>query len=549
MANVNTGLANGGQTRFFRVSYDDTLPTKSGRDLAADLMKFCDDDLELVSRWFVGVNVDTPFNVNILNLSDLTEGGASWSGWGPVPITISLKIGTFPVTMGTPTTLLRYLLVTEVSEIFMRARQPDFFNVFNDWFAEFDEGSKGESLSRFLGVQFLIHGGFSEIPGVGNFGFNVTNKWLNSARANDIETNQDDIRPDTVTGCGTLFLFYLHDQLGFGVSRIIDAGGSTLADVYSHLTNDIRTNAFTPFKKLVDDHYPSDGTQYFPPLDTVFPVSDLYLMTAPRLTSWVTNGEFNNMGLFVNPSALLDVTVNVSSDKPAVIPVPKTVLIPRRSTGRYTDLTVLQPVPTPLAPTVVTLTAEYAGKTLTAAVTVVPPDQLPVAPLEIELITNDDGCSQYFLEGSSQQFRVKNIQVISDRHGLVYAWAVTGAGPAVASSPVLTIPVLPPAGTKVSISVTATNAQGIHSKGSYEFFAAGALSGLDELQRKVTCRVRNLKYRAVYLPPWVPVEKINIEILDQQLVQVEQQAKQAAQEAQSAIAAIQKLKSLRKTPG
>ena len=48
---------------------------------------------------------------------------------------------------------LRYLLIAEVTEIFMMTQG-------RGWFQGSDEGSKGEGLSRFLSGQFLAMNGF-----------------------------------------------------------------------------------------------------------------------------------------------------------------------------------------------------------------------------------------------------------------------------------------------------------------------------------------------------------------------------------------------------
>ena len=54
--------------------------------------------------------------------------------------------------------------------------------------------------------------------------------------------------PDPVVGCGTLFLFYLHDQLGYRIEDIINAGGGHLSNVYQNLTGDSAVNAFGEFQ-------------------------------------------------------------------------------------------------------------------------------------------------------------------------------------------------------------------------------------------------------------------------------------------------------------
>jgi hypothetical protein len=87
-------------------------------------------------------------------------------------------------------------------------------------------------------------------------GFGVSPLWLNSTRNDYVNDAPDDHEPDAITGCSTLFLYYLHVQLGFRVQTIINAGASNLADVYQNLTRDT-ADPFPIFKGLLDVAYPS----------------------------------------------------------------------------------------------------------------------------------------------------------------------------------------------------------------------------------------------------------------------------------------------------
>jgi hypothetical protein len=52
-----------------------------------------------------------------------------------------------------------------------------------------DEGSKGEGLSKFLGIQFMIANGYG---GAAPPGYGVTASWLNSPRPDYVNNNPDD---------------------------------------------------------------------------------------------------------------------------------------------------------------------------------------------------------------------------------------------------------------------------------------------------------------------------------------------------------------------
>ena len=124
----------------------------------------------------------------------------------------------------------------------------------NGWFQGHDEGSKGEGLSRFLGAQFLDANGFAD-PGI-RADFAVADGWLNSARGDFVNNAPDDNAPDAVNGCTTLFIYWLHSQLGYGINAIVGAGASTLAGVYRNLSGD-PTDPFPYFKKTLDNAFPS----------------------------------------------------------------------------------------------------------------------------------------------------------------------------------------------------------------------------------------------------------------------------------------------------
>jgi hypothetical protein len=554
MAFLNTGLSNSGQTQFFKIWYDDSLPNASGLDVAQDLMTHCDSDFSWLRGWFPGVSPGTPITVNIASLSIPTNGGAGWIGWGPYPLTVTLAVGTFPVTGGDLLTLFRYFLIVETSEIFMRERQPAWFNRHNDWFEAFDEGSKGESLSHLFGVQFLREKipQATMIPGFDSVGVQASEMWLNppmgaapgtpAPRNNHVDDNMDDISPDEVTGCGTLFLFFLHDQLGFGLDTIIAAGGATLADVYSHLTGDDRTNAFSTFADLVNLHYPSADGPYFPLLESVFPVPNLRGLLAPAQVSWVSNGHPAELQVVLDQVATVRTTIALTSDNPAIVGVPTKTTVPTGS-----GLTRL-PLDIPLqganfTATTATITADYAGKTLSCAVQVVRPEDLPLPALDIILKKAGDPCQEVFVEGRELLLAIKNISVFSNRQGLTYKWTVTGAAVATDFMPELSITNLPAAGTSVVVEVIVTNALKLHAKGRYEFVTTPQLSDLEELERLVMCRVRDLKQLNAHMHPWIPVENERLE--EEHLVLIEKQSEVVAQAMQRVASSVKKLRIMR----
>lgn len=260
-----------GSTTHYTIQYDDSLSQADGLDRANGLLAKCEADFSLMAGWFAGVTltVGTPITVQI------TPGPYARAGWGP-PIT--LVPGN-----GSPVALLRYLLVSEVVEMFMLAQS-------KGWFGTGNEGSAGEGLSRFLGAQFLAAAGL----GTSESGFDVARLWLNSPRQDYVNhINLLDHAPDATTGCSTLFIYYLHSQLGFSINAIIAAAAPTLAGVYQNLTGDA-CDPFPNFKQTLDAAFPSTNPDGSPKTSVVpganpdnpFPLPPFVATKAPALCAF-----------------------------------------------------------------------------------------------------------------------------------------------------------------------------------------------------------------------------------------------------------------------
>ena len=519
MAFITTSLPNNGQTAHFSVSYDDRLSQADGLDRASDLLNHCENDLALISNWFTGISFEYAFPIYV-KITDQLEGGLRGASW-PCQSDIELWFGYNPtVTIGPgpkPTTgLIRYLLVSEVTEMYMASQRKEWFGPQGIVYWP-NEGSMGESLSRFLASEFLTATAISKVifPG-----WEVANMWLNDpSRPKLADTASDDIQPDAVTGFGTCFIFYLKDQLNNSIQSIIAAAAPTLGGVYTNLTG--KTDGWDSFSQLVNDHYPLDkGRKYFPPLDNVFPVADLTAFAAPRVLSWVANNP-NVALLALSHSVQVNVDVMLSSDDPATISVPANVTL---SSSAVVNLNV-PAQSAAFTPKVVNLTAEYAGKTLTNAITVVRPEELPITPLDIKVYNEDDPCAQLFVEGWSQTFLVSNPDVIRNKKGLAYNWTVSGATAPVTNKPELNIPSLPAAGTEVTITVKLTNALGIHSTGTLKFTTVHEAKSLSEQIRHTKCLLGRIKDINSHIAPWIPIEEGKISLHSEQLVNIEKQAK------------------------
>jgi hypothetical protein len=358
---TSAGLPNNGQTAHYQISYDTTLSTADGLTRATALFNACEADFNLMSSWFAGVGLvfKFPLPVQIGTGSN----GASWSNpsgfqlsFGYVP-TVSINPGS-----GTSANVVRYLLVSEVVEMFMVSKNNQWAES-TSFFQGGDEGSKGEGLSRFLGVQFLLANGLGGVPPAG---FGVVPTWLNGSRPDFVNNDPDDNKPDVVTGCTTLYMYFLFNQLGFSIPAIINAGASNLAGVFKNLTG--QADGWTPFINMVNSNYPQ-GFFYTPAGDNIFPVSTLTQFFAPNQ---ITCGYSQTTMIFIDRPAMAQVNITLTSDNPGLVQVPATVTIP---VGAMSVSVTISSTPQviPFAPKFVNVHATYAGKTLTAACEVVPP--------------------------------------------------------------------------------------------------------------------------------------------------------------------------------
>jgi hypothetical protein len=165
-----------GITQHFQFAYDTALeanniePARTNSLLAAasNGIPVCENDYQIMWKWF-GSNltlnsvISVPIQIWVANL----DGGASTSS------SITLKSGSIiKGDAGNPANYLRYLYVSEITELFMDAQH-------QGWFAPnaFNEQSCGEALSRFLAQQFLVE------TGIGTFwpGYEISPYWLNSS--------------------------------------------------------------------------------------------------------------------------------------------------------------------------------------------------------------------------------------------------------------------------------------------------------------------------------------------------------------------------------
>ncbi len=129
-----------------------------------------------------------------------------------------------------------------------------------------------------------------------------------------------------------------------------------------------------------------------------------------------------------------------------------------------------------------------------------------------------------------------------DQSGLTFAWIVTGAAPAAATTSDLTVPTLPTAGSTVTIQVTVTNRQGLIAKGTYTFHSLAVPSGFRALESELRCRLNRFRNGSLSIPPWVPVERAGQ--VQERLVSLQKQVNAASDSVAEMNGLIKKMEAL-----
>jgi len=485
MAYVNTGLPNSGQTQHFQVTYESTLSPAQGLEVARELMNFCDDDYRLLVSWFRGAtNMPVPLPVHV----DNTTGGATWWGWGPV-YNISLGLGETVFNV-TPATYARYLLVSEVSEIFMRQRQ----FVPNYWFSASNEGNKGEALSSFLGSEFLSQVGSLLMPGTASGSFAGANSWLGSSRANFLDRNDANIDPtvDPEISCGLCFLKYLCHQRGIAIGDIIANGSDTFEGVFENLGLGGRSAAFPAFRSAVDSHYvPDPRLSTSPVLDNPFPAPELKDFVATPQVSWVPTGLAPGGRIGLSRKVPMDVLVTLTTDRADLLDLPADRVV-RRGSDEIAFSFSVKPQAATFGKANATITIEYAGQSLQRLVQVYSPAAWPMPPLRVVPRVPTDLCAEAFVAGSRLSFAVDNLSVFPGRAGIQVQWQATNATGNGLSDGTFEIPTLPAAGTVVEITALATNRNGVTARGRLDFTVQAPKTGLHREIASLECGLRHI---------------------------------------------------------
>ena len=259
-----------GSTTHYTIQYDDAATF--GVSLADYLFQHCEEDFNLMQGWFQGVSIPTRTTVTITPTSDSSTYRAQWFGSNNVfSVTIFVPNNVLPTT----TSAVRWLLVAEVTEMFMFVQGKGWYG--GKFVNGGNEGTVGEGLSQFLSQQL------AQIKGLPLAFTNSfpANNWMTSSRLSEPQTLNftDPYGPNnSFINCGfyLVFLYYLKDQLGYTINQIIANGPTStggITEVYRNLTGNA-SDPFPAFMNLINTKYP--GTTSIPtnmyspfPLETI----------------------------------------------------------------------------------------------------------------------------------------------------------------------------------------------------------------------------------------------------------------------------------------
>src|SRR5581483_1752554 len=131
MGFTSAGLLNGGRTAHFSIGYDDSLSPQDGLVRASGLLAACEQDFATMAAWFAGVNLLFSYPLPVHITGPWSDGGegATWTDPPDIVVDFSNPSPTITLHVGSSRSVndLRYLLVSEVTEMFMASQNRGWF--------------------------------------------------------------------------------------------------------------------------------------------------------------------------------------------------------------------------------------------------------------------------------------------------------------------------------------------------------------------------------------------------------------------------------------
>jgi hypothetical protein len=202
--------------------------TPNGNASAQAVLQTAEADFQATRQWFGGISLPqgqqgddqttprtaTPVQV----LIDSQAGGAYHFGCNATDLYIE---PTAQVASG--------FMVAELVEVFEAA-------INNGWQCG---KTNGEALSRVLATE--------RNNGLAQLQVQTAQSWWTNGHQDFVTNNNATDQDENSNGCGPLFLYYLHSQLGFDWTRITTTGGATLGDTYQRLTGNAPAQGLQDF--------------------------------------------------------------------------------------------------------------------------------------------------------------------------------------------------------------------------------------------------------------------------------------------------------------
>lgn len=219
-------------TKHFVIYYETALGS-AGAEVAKQVLGRVEADYVRLSELFGGVELTQQFNVVIAAIGDAQDGtgGAYHKECDDQTLYVDVK--------------LKPQMDSDRSSYFVVTQAVDVFGAAQGKHGDCGT-SYGMALKRALGAELY--------PKVEITEFSTAAPWLDGARPDYVNVNDETDQNAESVGCAVLFLNFLHTQLNIPWERILGVGGATLSETYANLG--LGNDGFARFKSIIDSHFP-----------------------------------------------------------------------------------------------------------------------------------------------------------------------------------------------------------------------------------------------------------------------------------------------------
>lgn len=152
--------------------------------------------------------------------------------------------------------------------------------------------TNGEALSRVLATE--RNGNLAQLQ------VQTGQAWWSNGAQDFVSTNSATDQDENSNGCGPLFLYYLHSQLGYDWPVIVTTGGASLGETYQRLTGNGPSAGFQDFTSRLATLDSGSGLQ-LPASGNPFPINAT--SQAPAGSGGATSGAGSDGGVTLPTAA------------------------------------------------------------------------------------------------------------------------------------------------------------------------------------------------------------------------------------------------------